>query len=246
MPTGNEPLQDDDDDDDNDQDQPSTITFLTDGTWTTHDLQLLAASVSRIYDARLATLLWTKRLIDDVENRRRLLKKAFRDVEKRMPGPFFHEWYEVWTELLEKGELPVLPFGAPFPFVIQSGFPTPVQIYQALDLYADTSERCIIHRAQMSSPGGFSFTGLGEIVKEFREFVKDIWYRNSQEKRKGELEIEQSELDLVEKYLGLRERQASSHELTITVEHGVQGLIELERNGKLRPVSEHIDHTGDL
>lgn len=98
----------------------------------------------------------------------------------------------------------------------------------------------------MSSPGGFSFTGLGEIVKEFREFVKDIWYRNSQEKRKGELEIEKSELDLVEKYLGLRERQASSHELTITVESGVQGLIELERNGKLRPVSEHIDHTGDL
>ncbi|MGE0266605.1 MAG: hypothetical protein AB7V06_28280 [Candidatus Obscuribacterales bacterium] len=243
MPTGNEPLQDDDDDD---QDQPSTITFLTDGTWTTHDLQLLAASVSQIYDARLATLLWTRRLIDDVENRRRLLKKAFRDPKKRMPAPFFHEWYEVWTELLEKGELPVLPLGAPFPFVIQSDFPTPVQIYQALDLYADTSERCIILRAQMSSPGGFSFTGLGEIVKEFRELVKDLSYRNSQEKRKGELEIKKLEVDLADKYLGLREHLTSSHGLTTTVEQGLRGLIELERNGKLRPISEHIDHSGDL
>lgn len=244
---GNEPLQDRDDDDDDDGDQqPSTFTFLTQGNWTANDLQLLSASVARIYDSRLATFLWTRRFFADVEKRRELLKKAFRSVEKRMPHPFFREWYEVWAELVDKGEYPVLPFSAPFPLVVQSGFPAPAQIYQSLDLYADEKDRCLIQSARMSSPGGFSFTGLGEIVKEFREFIKDIWYRNSQERRKGEIDIEKSKLDLVEKYLALAGSVSSSHELNIAVVNGVEGLIELERNGKLRPVDENIDYDGDL
>ncbi|MGH2506739.1 MAG: hypothetical protein ACRDHZ_04900 [Ktedonobacteraceae bacterium] len=245
----NEPLQDRDDDDDDDDDgdkQESTFTFLTQGSWTVQDLELLAVSVSQIYDARLATFLWTKRFLDDVETRRLRLEKAFRSMEKRMPGPFFHEWYEVWLELMKKGEYPALPFNAPFPLSMQSGFPTAIQVYESLDLYSEGKDRCIILRARMSSPGGFSFTGLGEIVKELREFIKDVWYRNSQEKRKGEIEIEKSKLDLVEKYLTLKESQSSSHELTVTVVAGIAGLIELERNGKLRQVDENIDHSGDL
>ncbi|MFA7335698.1 MAG: hypothetical protein WC028_02850 [Candidatus Obscuribacterales bacterium] len=37
--------------------------------------------------------------------------------------------------------------------------------------------------------GNFSFAGLAEVVKEFREVLKDLWYRNNQEKTLGELEI---------------------------------------------------------
>ncbi|MGH2507413.1 MAG: hypothetical protein ACRDHZ_08440 [Ktedonobacteraceae bacterium] len=243
-----EPLQDrdDDDDDDDGNDHVLTFTFLTQGNWTVQDLELLAASVSQIYDARLATFLWTKRFLEDIERRRLRLEKAFRLMEKRMPVPFFHEWYEVWLELMKKGEYPAQPFNTPFPLPLQSGYPTAIQIYESIDLYSERRDRCFIQRARMSSPGGFSFTGLGEIVKELREFIKDLWYRNSQEKRKGEIEIEKSQLDLVEKYLALTESQSSSHELTVTVVAGIEGLIELERNGKLRQVDENIDHSDDL
>jgi len=38
-------------------------------------------------------------------------------------------------------------------------------------------------------PFGASLRGLGEPVKEFRELLKDISYRNRQEKERGDLEI---------------------------------------------------------
>lgn len=241
MPTEKTTFSDADDDQNG-----QNITFLTQGNWTTHDLELLAVSVSQIYDSRLATLLWTRQFLAYIENRNVLLKSAFLQIEKRMPGPFFHEWYEVWMDLLSKGEFSVLPIPAPFPMLIESGFPTPRQIYESLDLYASEKERCVIQRAKMSSAGGFSFTGVGKIVKEIREFVKDLWYRNSQEKQKGDIELQKDKLDLIEKYLALRDRLSSSHQLIITVSGGVDGLLELERGEKLRPVDEHIDHTGEL
>lgn len=38
-------------------------------------------------------------------------------------------------------------------------------------------------------PSLVSFHGLAEILKEFREFIKDVTYRNRHERIKGELDL---------------------------------------------------------
>lgn len=38
-------------------------------------------------------------------------------------------------------------------------------------------------------PGGFSFTGLSDILKEFRELLKDVWYRNNFEMRLAVMDV---------------------------------------------------------
>lgn len=42
---------------------------------------------------------------------------------------------------------------------------------------------------KMQPPSGFSFVGLAEIVKEFRELIKDLTYRNKHETLLCEIEI---------------------------------------------------------
>ena len=42
--------------------------------------------------------------------------------------------------------------------------------------------------------------GLGEPFKQLREFVKDLWFRNQQERRHGELDLLERELELEAKY----------------------------------------------
>jgi hypothetical protein len=60
-----------------------------------------------------------------------------------------------------------------------------------------------IAAAHISSPGAISFEGLGEPLREVRELIKDLWYRNSQERRQGELVIEQTELKIAREHLAL-------------------------------------------
>jgi hypothetical protein len=99
------PVDDDDDDDDDDTEsgnESSTISFFTDGDWTTGDLELLAVSISRIYDSRLATYLWSERWANDLKNRRALIKSIFSKREMRYPDPFL---YEMWLDLLESGNV---------------------------------------------------------------------------------------------------------------------------------------------
>jgi hypothetical protein len=73
------------------------------------------------------------------------------------------------------------------------------------------------------------------------QFVKDLWYRNQQEKIKGELDLEAARMQNIEKYLSLKERLSPSHDLVVIVSEGVEGLLELEHSGKLKSVGEHIE-----
>lgn len=50
----------------------------------------------------------------------------------------------------------------------------------------------------------FSFTGVSDLLKEVREFVKDIWFRNRQEALLGELM-------LIEKRATLQKELESPH-----------------------------------
>lgn len=49
---------------------------------------------------------------------------------------------------------------------------------------------------RMASPGKISLEGLGSCIEQLREFVKDLNYRNRQEKELGDLEIARRRLEL--------------------------------------------------
>lgn len=44
------------------------------------------------------------------------------------------------------------------------------------------------------------FVTLMGPVRELREFVKDLWFRNAQEKERGELELLDTRLEIASKY----------------------------------------------
>jgi hypothetical protein len=98
----------------------------------------------------------------------------------------------------------------------------------------------------MASPGGISFAGLAEVMKELREFFKDIWFRNKQEKTMGQLEI-------IEKYVSVlidinklndSQKQLATDlpSLCRTLDESVSQLRQLESRKLLADVSENIDY----
>jgi hypothetical protein len=104
------------------------------------------------------------------------------------------------------------------------------------------SEQLFIRRIEMASPGGFAFHGLGEPLTQLRELIKDLWYRNRQERQRGELQILREKLELY------------SH-LTLSVQHtdiistymfeDVKALGELVESGKLSLAGEEPRRTAN-
>ena len=52
-----------------------------------------------------------------------------------------------------------------------------------------------------SSPGVIEFLGIAKVIKELRELLKDLWYRNSFEKSLALIKLERAELAVQEKKL---------------------------------------------
>lgn len=44
----------------------------------------------------------------------------------------------------------------------------------------------------------FSFRGIGEPIRQLRELLKDLWYRNKHEKEQGEIELLRHRIELVQ------------------------------------------------
>jgi hypothetical protein len=174
-------------------------------------------------------------------------------VEKLGPemGPFFYEWFHFWRRRrLKSLPAPYALLAPPFALGLGGASVPPVSdLLGDLESYAQPSERVVIDRIRISSPGGISFSGLGDVIREIRELVKDLWFRNKQERALGEL-------DIIEKYLGIRERAAESdlvlpplpsghRPVAKQILEGINGWRRLEGDGKLEHVGEHIDERPD-
>lgn len=57
--------------------------------------------------------------------------------------------------------------------------------------------------------------GLGEPIRELREFVKDVRFRNAQERQLGQLEVLDRRLELADKYGLLDTPEARAATLTL-------------------------------
>ena len=95
---------------------------------------------------------------------------------------------------------------AVFPPPILQGFtgfedplPTDEEIVRNVNRYSSHDDALHVHKIHIASPGGFSFKGIGEIIEEIRELIRDVWYRNRQQRVSGDL-------DLLDKYLKMRRK----------------------------------------
>jgi len=141
-----------------------------------------------------------------------------------------------------------LMVGLPLPFSfreVSEDVPDLIEIYENIDLYRDRYNNLRIHKIQISSPGFFSFDGLGDIVREIREMIKDIAWRNRQEKTIGQLEIISKYLKMGKKYPDVHipvPRYLKNEKYLVDAVNGnINNLKRLEDKGLLLPIAENID-----
>lgn len=229
------------------------IGFRFDFTWTANDLLVFTASVMNIYNAFLAVLIRQNYEERHYEFYEKQLHEFYKYHERYIDHPIYFEFIEKWKELSRiwskrLGPYPPPPFPFLFPFPTREAgvvLPDEYEVYQKIALYSGEYASLQIDRIIISSPGGFSFKGIGEIIKEIRELIKDLWYRNKQEKVKGELEI-------IEKYLRMRKDYSDinlpppysmpTSKLVEIVSENVTKLRELEREKKLKAIPENLDY----
>jgi hypothetical protein len=92
---------------------------------------------------------------------------------------------------------------------------------------------------RISSPGIVSFQGLGEAIQQVREFVKDVWFRNRQEKELGRLEIARQHLLLQREYGDLLSGPANK--IAVAALEQADALERLELEEKLVDVPGNVD-----
>ena len=228
------------------------MTFRTNGDWSAKDVMTLVSSISTIYDIFLTFQVQQKYESRYLETLERNLKYQRHLIDH----PFYRDLLMTLREMIQdwrKGRLPypptqIIPFLAPLNLQsskVDYQQSTPTEIYKYISLYVSESDRLQVRKIHIASPGGFSFKGIGEIVKEIRELIKDLWYRNNQERKKGQLEI-------IEQYLCIRrdhpdiELPPSSitgkdRKLVRKVSEQVEKLKELENKDKLVSLPEYID-----
>lgn len=232
-----------------DSDTPR-LGFRSAGSWTGGDLAQLAAATTGIYNAFL-----TARVRDRLEaNYLEALESALRHYDKFMGHPFYHELFHAWRDALRywrkqgtsSAMPPMLPpffFGSPD---LSSAVPTEEEIYLRLDEFTADEQHIHIYRIHHASPGGFSFEGIGEIIEQMRELIKDVWWRNRAERSRDEL-------DLIDRYLKLRRENPDvnfplppflrkDRHLAIAVQGHLIQLKALEERGKLEAVTQHLDY----
>ena len=77
--------------------------------------------------------------------------------------------------------------------------------YLILD-HVEGGNELTIEQIVMNSPAEFNFKGIGETIKELRGVVKDLSYRNRQEKEYGDLEILEKKIQIL-KEAGFKEHE---------------------------------------
>lgn len=188
--------------------EPGLLTFSTWDQWTACDVSTFSEAVDGCYSA----LLVLRDALESAQREReryfRLHKEAWRMCrELGPPHPewemLFEEMMHIWRRFAHRGFPPPLPWM--YPMAPLSVPPTTgPQPQTALSHFLEHPEEVIrpgdelqIHKIEMASPGMFSFKGIGEPIRQLRELIKDLWYRNRQEQQRGDLQILREKLEIL-------------------------------------------------
>jgi hypothetical protein len=182
------------------------IDFSTSADWWASDLASVLSSLDELYNA----LALAKHLAKIEEEK---LERSLNQAEEnwfrfRKMGPDLDMFFHEWARFLRHAGPDALRFLPGFTWgVPMSPGPTLADTERELSSYfrepnafLSQANRLTIVSIEMSSPGGFSLKGLGEPIKQLRELIKDLCYRNRQEQQKGELELLKEKLAIASQY----------------------------------------------
>ena len=181
----------------------AVLEFKTEVVWTASGLGRALSRLDSLYAslilARHLAVIATQRLRLDEEH----LGRYWEMLEREGPdvGLFFHEWRRVLRRYGPTATQRFLfgPGQAQGVDHVNRVLPAAeVEYYlRTPSEYLFPGVELKIRRIAIASPGGFSLQGLGEPIRELREFIKDMAYRNRQEREKGDLEILKQKLDII-------------------------------------------------
>ena len=231
---------------------PPFVGFRTSRDWTADDVAVLASSVSGIYNAFLVFRIQRRLQEDQRGEMRSAIEQQLRHFHEYVDSHEEEVFLELWRKSFKRWEMmrSSLPLSLPFPLPgvpQQPELPLPnvAQLHSEISRFASHDDRLRVYRINVASPGGFSFTGLGEVVRELRELLKDLWYRNKQEKVFGQLEIIDKHISMLHRH-GMvylpPEAIFADKRLADAVRQYVENLKELEDSGKLKSIPENLDH----
>ena len=217
-------------------DEPSLIEFHTAADWTVADLTAALDALEIAYTSFALARYLARNAEREREEALRLAEKYWE--EARGLGPdwdiLLHEWVRLMRRRgpIASRYFPWGPFGLPGPQVPTPSDPTREIAYYLAnpESFLRQSDQLSVHKIEMASPGGFSLKGIGEPIKQIRELIKDLCYRNRQQRELADLEILKQKLALAAQY-NLTPQQV--HVLAMAVIEPQQDLKALTYNGKL-------------
>jgi len=181
-----------------------SLGFRTEDNWTAYDLGRALSALDSIYSTFVLTrhlsVLSSQRLQQSASQ----LERSLQILEREGPhlDMLAHEWHRLLRRHGPEAASLLFPFGSfrgqGADQMAQNLPPAEVEYYLSNPSeYLPSTHELRIKKIAIASPGGFSLEGLGEPLRELREFIKDLCYRNRQERHKGDLEILKQKLEIV-------------------------------------------------
>ncbi len=167
-------------------------------------------STLRIKAERLGTVKEVKQLLTDFENAYNsiyafnfLVDTLSNDQDRRSRelNERFHNWREYWKEFSMRKDFPYHPFMFEL-FWNRHLHRTDESTLNLLELQSKINidkivlpaDKLTISKVNIQSPGFWEFLGSANPLTCIREFIKDLTYRNRQEKELGKLKILQEKI----------------------------------------------------
>lgn len=191
--------------------ESEVLSFNTWDQWSAIDVSAFVDAVNGCYCSLLVVHDAIESTTREREQYVRMQEEAWR-MYRHMgpPHPEWERWMEkmirIWRKFGPRGFPPPIPWMYPMiPSAIPgtSGTQAEATLSHHLshpDEIMRATDELQIHRIEMASPGGWSFRGLGEPLSQLRKLIKDVCYRNRQERQRGDLQILREKLELMAAY----------------------------------------------
>lgn len=205
-------------------------------------------AILKIKAKRLGTVKEVKQLLTDFENAYNsiyafdfLVDTLSNDQARRLRllDERFHNWRKYWKEFSMRKDFPYDPFMFEL-FWDRHLHRTDESTLNLLELQSKIdidkivlpADSLVISKVNIQSPGFWEFLGSANPLTFIREFVKDLSYRNRQEKELGELKILQEKIATLKQlgYSDIEIRQLTTAMVTEPLKkignHKDSGLID--------------------
>jgi hypothetical protein len=226
-----------------DNDNAAYVGFRTSDEWTLAELETFIRAVKALYNALLSARM-CREVLEKQAAGRALWLLAADEFDELGPTFLPLDWRR-WRRVAKR-----LASNDPGPPLEQAQLEERLEeIISRPEMIVPEVHQIRIRRMRMSSPGGFNFTGLAEIVREFRECVAHVLYRGRQEKALGDLDLLAKWLAIAKENPGVElpvppylKQQRLLNDQALK---GIQDLRQLEARGKVLLIAENLDYDPD-